>query len=126
MRKLAFSRLAPLLYAIVLFYCFAFTTPNRACAAASSGICSDEAWKLVWADEFDKDGPLDTQRWMFDTGGDGWGNDEQQFYTDRTENARIEDGHLRIVLILLSMQWQVWLLFHLVKCLFMHNLMNAI
>jgi len=54
-------------------------------------------WKLVWADEFDHDGAPDPQRWSYDVGGHGWGNDEKQFYTgDRRENARVEEGHLVI------------------------------
>lgn len=55
-------------------------------------------WDLVWADEFDgPDGTSpDPERWSFNTGGGGWGNGERQYYTDRTENAAIEDGALRI------------------------------
>ncbi len=49
----------------------------------------------VWSDEFD--GPdIDTSIWTFDIGGGGWGNNELQYYTDRTENARIENGCLII------------------------------
>ncbi len=49
----------------------------------------------MWSDEFD--GPaLDPTKWVLETGGHGWGNAELQFYTDRAENARIEDGHLII------------------------------
>src|SRR3972149_1831971 len=36
-------------------------------------------------------------KWVRETGGDGWGNAELEFYTDRAENARIEDGHLVVV-----------------------------
>lgn len=50
----------------------------------------------MWRDEFD--GPaLDPAKWVRETGGDGWGNAELEFYTDRAENARIEDGHLVVV-----------------------------
>src|SRR5688572_15045113 len=50
-------------------------------------------WRLVWHDEFD--GPaLDTTKWVRETGGDGWGNAELQFYTNDRENARLESGHL--------------------------------
>jgi beta-glucanase (GH16 family) len=54
-----------------------------------------EEWKLVWGDEFDGHS-LDPQDWVFDQGGGGWGNEEWQYYTDRPENARIEDGALVI------------------------------
>ncbi|WP_116951665.1 glycoside hydrolase family 16 protein [Jiangella endophytica] len=54
-------------------------------------------WDLLWADEFDQPGRPDPSRWSYDVGGDGWGNDELQFYTDgRLENARVEQGRLVI------------------------------
>jgi beta-glucanase (GH16 family) len=54
-------------------------------------------YRLVWSDEFDRDGAPDATRWSYDAGGHGWGNDERQFYTvDRRENARVEGGHLVI------------------------------
>ncbi len=52
-------------------------------------------WQLVWHDEFDGN-ELDPQFWLFETGGHGWGNDEEQYYTDRPENAYLEDGKLII------------------------------
>jgi beta-glucanase (GH16 family) len=55
------------------------------------------AYRLVWSDEFDRDGAPDATRWTYDVGGHGWGNNELQFYTDdRRENARVEAGHLVI------------------------------
>jgi beta-glucanase (GH16 family) len=55
-------------------------------------------WRLVWADEFD--GPPgsrpDPAWWTYDLGGGGWGNNELQTYTDRTNNCRIENGCLVI------------------------------
>jgi len=53
-------------------------------------------WDLVWSDEFDVDGAPDPANWNYDIGGHGWGNAERQFYTDRTENARVEGGVLVI------------------------------
>lgn len=53
--------------------------------------------KMVWADEFDGTGLPDKAKWVFETGGHGWGNQELQFYTrDRVENARQEGGRLII------------------------------
>lgn len=66
-------------------------------------------WRLVWADEFETDGLPDPTKWDYDLGrGEsvglwGWGNDEAQYYTDRMENARIEDGILIIEAHLESM-----------------------
>ena len=63
-------------------------------------------WKMVWNDEFD--GPqIDRSKWDFDTGSgyynaeakawtSGWGNDELQTYTDRPDNAFVQDGMLHI------------------------------
>ena len=54
-----------------------------------------EGWSLVWHDEFDAE-QIDRQNWTFDIGGGGWGNGEMQYYTDRSENARLENGLLVI------------------------------
>ena len=55
-------------------------------------------WKLAWSDEFNQpDGSApDSTKWGFDTGGNGWGNNELEYYTSRTNNVRIEDGSLVI------------------------------
>ena len=53
--------------------------------------------KLVWADEFDTPGLPDPAKWGYDVGGNGWGNNELEYYTDkRPENARVEAGKLII------------------------------
>lgn len=59
---------------------------------------SDEGqeFKMVWNDEFDAEGRPDSAKWGYDLGGHGWGNNELQFYTDRNENVRIENGILII------------------------------
>src|SRR6056297_2646347 len=55
---------------------------------------------LVWADEFDQDGAPNPQNWNFEIGDGteqgipGWGNNELQYYTDRPENAKVENGML--------------------------------
>jgi len=52
---------------------------------------------LVWSDEFDYTGLPDSTKWKYDVGGNGWGNNELEFYTSkRTENARVENGNLVI------------------------------
>ncbi len=52
--------------------------------------------KIIWGDEFTESGALNADKWGFDIGGNGWGNNERQFYTNRPENARVEDGNLLI------------------------------
>ncbi|MCP4142223.1 MAG: family 16 glycosylhydrolase [Chloroflexi bacterium] len=54
-----------------------------------------ERWELVWSDEFNGV-TIKFANWTYDTGAGGWGNNELQNYTDREENARIEDGMLVI------------------------------
>ena len=52
---------------------------------------------LVWSDEFNGKGLPDSTKWNYDVGGDGYGNNEAQFYTkNRLENARQENGNLII------------------------------
>jgi beta-glucanase (GH16 family) len=69
------------------------------CAIAQAGPQSTTpAWKLVWSDEFN--GPngsaVDASKWVSETGGGGWGNDELEYYTSRLENASQQDGNLVI------------------------------
>ncbi|KMQ61439.1 glycoside hydrolase [Chryseobacterium angstadtii] len=53
--------------------------------------------KLIWSDEFNGKGLPDSSKWNYDVGGDGYGNNEAQFYTkNRLENARMEGGNLII------------------------------
>jgi beta-glucanase (GH16 family) len=54
-----------------------------------------EGWELVWSDEFEGEA-IDPANWGYDIGGWGWGNGEAQYYTDRPENARLENGLLVI------------------------------
>ena len=58
----------------------------------------DDFPNLVWSDEFDTDGAPDPANWTYDLGNGqvGWGNNELQYYTDRSENVVVEDGVLKI------------------------------
>jgi len=54
---------------------------------------------LVWADEFDGNGSLDSDKWFHQTklpAGGSWFNGELQHYTDRIENSKVENGKLII------------------------------
>jgi beta-glucanase (GH16 family) len=64
-------------------------------ACASEYKWNSQGWNLVWSDEFNGT-TIDTENWVFDKGGSGWGNAELEYYTDRPENARIENGMLVI------------------------------
>ncbi len=68
------------------------TTPNTPTTP------TDTAKKLVWSDEFDKGTLPDTTKWAYNigTGSNGWGNNESEYYTKDSTNARIENGSLII------------------------------
>lgn len=55
-------------------------------------------FNLVLSEEFNVDGAPNPDLWSFDIGRgvDGWGNNELQFYTDRPENAVVQNGYLII------------------------------
>ena len=52
--------------------------------------------ELVWEDNFDTNGAPDASKWTYDLGAGGWGNGEEQTYTDNAENVIVEDGILTI------------------------------
>lgn len=80
------------------------TTPSAHIPAAGSGGAPSgpKGWKLVWNDEFDgpKGTKLDESRWIYETGGSGWGNNQLEYDTDRAENAALDgNGELAITAI---------------------------
>ncbi|MFH1500006.1 MAG: glycoside hydrolase family 16 protein [Verrucomicrobiota bacterium] len=65
-------------------------------AVGANSLVDLSRWRLVWSDEFD--GPvIDPAKWSFEVNAWGGGNNELQYYTDRPENAFIEDGRLHLV-----------------------------
>jgi beta-glucanase (GH16 family) len=54
-----------------------------------------EGWALVWNDEFSGT-EIDRHKWGFQTGGTGFGNNEEQYYSNRPENAYLEADNLVI------------------------------
>jgi beta-glucanase (GH16 family) len=56
---------------------------------------------LVWSDEFSAaNGSLpDSFKWVMETGGGGWGNNELESYTNRARNAHVRKGNLVITAI---------------------------
>ncbi len=53
-------------------------------------------YTLVWEDDFNIDGPVDSSKWSFETGNHQWPNKELQAYTDRPTNVHVKDGNLVI------------------------------
>lgn len=54
-----------------------------------------EGWSLVWNDEFNGN-EIDTEKWEHEVNGWGGGNNELQYYTDRSVNSYIDDTVLVI------------------------------
>ncbi len=54
-------------------------------------------WSLVWSDEFNGSS-LDTSKWTAETGtgSGGWGNNELEYYTNRSQNVSVSGGNLAI------------------------------
>jgi beta-glucanase (GH16 family) len=88
-----FARLA-----VVFTLLLAMLGVCRATAKDASLQDDKSAWRLVWSDEFN--GPdasrPDPAKWKFEVGGNGWGNHELEYYTNRPENSFIRDGNLVI------------------------------
>jgi beta-glucanase (GH16 family) len=59
---------------------------------------SGNPWTLVWSDEFSgsSGSAPDSSKWTLETGGNGWGNHELEYYTSRLQNAQIQNGSLVI------------------------------
>lgn len=51
---------------------------------------------MVWWDEFNYSGAPDTSKWGYDVGAGGWGNNEEQYYTNQLNNSFVENGNLHI------------------------------
>ena len=96
-RRLAPSILAPAL--ALLTACGGGTNGPRTTTMPGGGNNEPGEYALVWSDEFD--GPagsaVDASKWVHDTGGQGWGNRERQYYTPGTENAAL-DGSGNLVI----------------------------
>lgn len=79
---------------VLLGSCGAGTTSP----AGSNASADQRPWTLVWSDEFEgaNGSSPDASKWTFDIGGGGWGNNELETYTHRTQNAFLKDGTLVI------------------------------
>ena len=53
---------------------------------------------LIWSEEFNETGAVNNNNWTHEIGNGnwGWGNGESQYYTNRLENSRVEEGVLKI------------------------------
>lgn len=61
---------------------------------------STKTYQLVWSDEFDGYGAIDTNKWFHQTKlplAGSWYNGEVQHYTNRVENSARVNGNLRVI-----------------------------
>tara|TARA_B110000091_G_scaffold156398_1_gene166619 strand:- start:450 stop:2708 length:2259 start_codon:yes stop_codon:yes gene_type:complete len=61
-----------------------------------------QEWTLVFEDNFDTDGAVNSENWFHQTllpNGYSWYNNESQHYTNRIENSYAEEGLLKLVAI---------------------------
>lgn len=60
-----------------------------------------EGYRLVWNEEFNKGTQPDLDQWYYETGGNGWGNNELQHYVAGNQGneqlAAVKDGILSII-----------------------------
>jgi beta-glucanase (GH16 family) len=63
----------------------------------ATDVSASDTWNLVWSDEFNGSS-LNASNWICETGtgSGGWGNNELQYYTNRSDNVRVQDGSLII------------------------------
>ena len=71
----------------------------------SNLLFGQENYQLIWSEEFDYSGTPDPVYWSYDLGDHGWGNNEQQNYTNSPENSIIQDGKLIIRAIKYDSSW---------------------
>ena len=69
-----------------------------ACTTVPSGGAAPPGWTLAWSDEFDgaAGAGVDSMKWVADTGGQGWGNQERQYYTPGANALLDGSGNLVI------------------------------
>lgn len=85
----------------IAFWAFAITLVLFFNVKANSQDC----YQLVWADEFDYSGAPSSLNWGYDIGGNGWGNNEVQTYTNSTNNSWAADSILNIKAIKSGGAW---------------------
>lgn len=57
-------------------------------------LSNPEKWTMIWGDEFNYDGAPDPTKWSYDVWPKGKVNREEQTYTMRPDNVRVENGRL--------------------------------
>ena len=81
---------------------FAYSSTNHSISTFQTIMVyvQDTGLQIVWADEFEGSGAINTTNWFHQTqlpNGESWYNNEVQHYTNRTDNSNMSDGNLNII-----------------------------
>ena len=89
----------------ILLCCISFSCSNKSSSGGSTPPPPPPPPPIIyewvfestaaWTDEFATDGAPDANKWGYDIGGNGWGNNELQYYTNGL-NANVAAGILKI------------------------------
>lgn len=89
--------LSSLVLSVILFAC---DKPEEV-AGCQFPADLENSYALIWSDEFDGTA-IDESKWSYDLGDGcdlgicGWGNNELEYYTNRSQNAYLDNGNLVI------------------------------
>ena len=78
---------------IAFLFVLSACNPTLRSPVDSEVVMIDETgWTIVWSDEFSgpAGAPVNADFWTYETGGHGFGNQQLEFNTDRTDNAQLD------------------------------------
>ncbi len=87
-------------FSLSLLFCIVFLL-TCSCGGSSATTIQPPAntrWTLSWSDEFSgtSNSLPDSSKWNIVVGGSGFGNNELEYYTNRTSNVHVDNGNLVI------------------------------
>lgn len=99
MKSLLLKGLTYSFFVCVLFSCSSKNSDDSGGGSTTPPTYTTYDWSFEnnpsWTDEFSTDGAPDASKWSYDIGGNGWGNNELEYYTNGL-NANITSGVLKI------------------------------
>src|SRR5258708_4475530 len=90
------------LFILLTLICLALLLGSSLSPPGAVQAAPPTVWSLVWSDEFDgpTGNPVDSTKWTAEVGNNGgWGNNELEYYTARTDNAYQSGGSLVITAV---------------------------
>jgi beta-glucanase (GH16 family) len=91
-------RMMPLIVSVLVLGCAASGQTSAGTGPKSAPSSGEGVWRLTWSDDFSgaNGSSPDPSKWILETGGNGWGNNELEYYTPRVQNAHLQNGNLII------------------------------